>query len=172
MVEPCKANQCRHLSRQHHKPTGGAPMWERKDVPNNLESRKRLEIGNFQLRYKSSTPNFRELGSPFFQSLSIHLDNIGCSEQFYHSESTFETGSLRNSIVFIIFNGKSVFNRFLGNGWSNLNVAINVRHLEHPEISYFNTKSLRSHKCIPGFHVQIGGFSYYIYLPLDLSHLI
>ena len=72
-----------------------------------------------------------------------------------------ETGSLRNSIVFIIFNGESVFNRFLGNSWSNLNVAINVRHLEHPEISYFNTKSLKSHKCVPGFHVQIGGFSYY-----------
>ena len=40
-------------------------------------------------------------------------------------------------------------------------LANNVRHLEHPEIPYLDTSSLKSHKCIPGFHVQIHGFSYY-----------
>ena len=27
------------------------------------------------------------------------------------------------------------------------------RHLEHPEIPYLDTSSLKSHKCIPGFHI-------------------
>ena len=32
-------------------------------------------------------------------------------------------------------------------------VATNIRHLEHPEIPYLDTSSLKSHKCIPGFHI-------------------